>query len=531
MIGRKYGLLPTLFWLIPSIGYATEAPKAPANSAHEAGGHGSGQNATGASSTQPAVAIDPKKVAEAAQRFERALKLFDTGDNAGALAEFKKIYDMVPQPVVLYNIGLVFAVMSRPVDAADALERAIAAGGLAPDQLERAKRTLAEQQARIGRITISCNPEPARIEIDGVEVAQGHLTAPIRVSEGSHIVGAAAEGYATARKEVLVAGNADATVQFELTRTQSKQMGNITVRSRVTAADVIVDGKPVGKTPLSTSITVAPGHHVVELRRSGYAAAKQEIDVGPGGLGDLSIDPKIDGTALPTQGASMALDPTESPVELVVDGERFGQYSVPLRLPVGPHHITVTSPGFLPLDRDVVLDPMQSNVVRVQLEPTVETRRNYKSNAMMHRTWGWVSIIGGAAIAGGSTALAIVESSRRSDGQSELNAINAKNIDGTQPPCDWRGGFLAENADNGAACNAAIGSAANKISDAKTGRTVAYVGIGVGVAAIATGVILLVTGGPPDKYENRAGAKFERKPSFAVIPGPGQVGSALQISF
>ena len=39
--------------------------------------------------------------AEAAKRFDRGLTLFDEGDNAGALAEFKQVYQTMPNPVVL----------------------------------------------------------------------------------------------------------------------------------------------------------------------------------------------------------------------------------------------------------------------------------------------------------------------------------------------------------------------------------------------------------------------------------------------
>ena len=65
----------------------------------------------------------------------------------------------------------------------------------------------------LGRVrSVTPNEGGARIEIDNVEVAKTPLTAPIRVAEGSHIVGAVAEGFAPARKEVVVAGNSDASV-------------------------------------------------------------------------------------------------------------------------------------------------------------------------------------------------------------------------------------------------------------------------------------------------------------------------------
>ena len=530
---RNSGLIAGLLTLMPVVTVAAEAPKETAQSPNRP--RVDTRKSSGGSRVQPSSTVDPKKLEEAAHRFERALQLFDSGDNAGALAEFKRIFDLLPQPAVLYNIGLVYAAMARPVDAVDALERAINGGGLTPDQLERAKRTLADQQARIGRLTVTCKPEIAHIEVDSVEVAQTPLAAPIRISEGSHLVGAVADGYAPARKEVLIAGNAEASVNFELTPTQSKQMANITVKSRSAGADVFVDGKPLGKTPLATSITVAAGHHVVELRRAGYVATRRELDVGPGALGELSVDLAVNAAALQTEGAALVLDPSESPVDLTVDGERIGLYTALLRIPRGPHHLSLSSPGFLPLERDVVLEATQNNVVRVVFEPTPETRRNYKSTAMMHRTWGWVSIVGGAAIAGGGAVLAIAEGSRKSDAQAQLAALNAKNADGhdNMAPCDWRSEWAAEGNDGGNLCSQSIRSASNKVDSAKTGQTIGYVGIGVGAAVAVTGVILLVTGGPPDKYEHSTNQTSAAAPAprLAVVPGPGQVGSGIQITF
>ena len=230
--------------------------------------------------------VDESKRADAARRFDRALRLFDSGDNAGALAEFKRAYDLLPQPVVLYNIGLVYAAMSRPVDAADALEQVVNDVRLSTDQLQRAQRTLQEQQARIGRLAVTTKPEKAHVEVDNVEVAQTPLVAPIRVSEGNHIVGVVAEGYAPMRKEILLAGNTDVALNFELSSVRSAQVANLSVQSRVRDAELFVDDRLVGKTPLPTSVALAAGHHRVDLRRPGYVTAQRELDVGEGAVAE-----------------------------------------------------------------------------------------------------------------------------------------------------------------------------------------------------------------------------------------------------
>jgi len=56
----------------------------------------------------------PAMKTEASSRFDRGLSLFNEGDNTGALAEFKRAYELIPHPRVLFNIGLVYAAMNRP---------------------------------------------------------------------------------------------------------------------------------------------------------------------------------------------------------------------------------------------------------------------------------------------------------------------------------------------------------------------------------------------------------------------------------
>ncbi|HVW30827.1 MAG TPA: PEGA domain-containing protein [Polyangiaceae bacterium] len=478
---------------------------------------------------------DSKKV-EAAQRFDRGLELFDQGDNAGALAEFKRTYEILPNPVVLYNIGLVYAAMGRPVDAVDALDQSVNSGGLSAKQLERAKQTLNDQKARIGRLSVTTTPDGAHIEVDNVEVATTPLAQPVRISEGSHIIGAVAEGYAPARKEVVIAGNSDAAIHLDLVPTQGKQLANLTVRGTA-GAEVRVDNEVLGKTPLETSITLVAGHHVVELRRPGYGSARREVDVGEGATGEIEVQLAVDPSALGTEGATLALDASEPSVDLTVDGEHKGVYRDPLRLPRGPHHLTVIAAGFLPVDRDVDLDPGQTNVVRVQLDPTPEKRAQIMSNARFHQTWGWIGVISGAVIAGGGAALVAVGSSNKSDATNQINSLNDKQANDV-PPCDQASGYAAEMSlpkaqQQSYTCDTAFANAQNKYDSGKTLVTTGYIGIGVGGALLVTGVVLLLTGESTDKYDHPASHTLgkNRPPKFALVPGPGQFGQGFQLAF
>jgi hypothetical protein len=419
--------------------------------------------------TDATTAKDPVK-AEAAGRFERGLKLFNAGDNAGALAEFRRIEEILPNAIVQYNLGLVYAAMGRSVDAVDALGAAIARGGLSEADLEHAEQELREQRARVGRLHVTTKPEGALIEVDNVQVAKTPLSSPIRVSQGTHIIGAVAPGFAPARKEVVVAGDSDQELTLELLPTQNKALANYFVRTNTRGVDVLVDGEPAGKTPLSTTIGLVPGKHVIEAKRPGYVAMRREVEVAEGATGEVRFDLKVDAAALDEEGAMLVLEPSESPVEITIDGERKGPYSAPLRLPRGPHRIGVVAAGFIPLELNVNLDATVTNLVRAELEPTPETREAYESSASFHRLFGIIGIGAGAAIGGTGVALAVVGSSKLDDADREFADIESK-LENSVPPCDRLNGFEAEGGSS-ESCDQARLAAHDKVDSAKTLRAV-----------------------------------------------------------
>ncbi|WP_437571454.1 PEGA domain-containing protein [Sorangium sp. So ce542] len=61
------------------------------------------------------------------------------------------------------------------------------------------------------------------------------------------------------------------------------QVGAVGVTVSMAGAEVLVDGKAVGKAPLEGEVFVEPGEHRVEARLSGYETASQTVRVGKGG--------------------------------------------------------------------------------------------------------------------------------------------------------------------------------------------------------------------------------------------------------
>jgi len=521
-------LSSALYLSTPAIFAADPAPAAPKTA--PAPGAAKAKPKTEPAAPSAPVAAPPSEAelnrAQAAQRFDRGLQLFNEGDNAGALAEFKQTYALMPNPIVLFNIGLVYAAMSRPVDAVDALSAVVDSATLSAEQRERAQKTLADQQLRIGRVSVTTVPTGARIDVDGVEVARTPLSAPLRVAEGSHVIGAVAEGYAHARKEIIVAGNADAAVNFELVLGAAKRPANLTVRSRIADAEILLDDKSIGKTPLASSLAVPAGQHTVELRRPGYRSVKQSVEVGESSTAEVALDLEVDQQALSTEGADLTISVREPNLNLSVDREPLRLYTGTLRLPKGVHHLHLEQAGYLPFDQDITLDTKKPLLLTPYLMPTPEARKAHNDNVRMHRTWGWILTGAGAAVAGGGVTWLIVNSSKKSDALDTYNYWASQPPKGPQEPvCNIAGGGSADQ------CNAEIANAKDTYDSAKSRDIPGYIALGVGAAALGTGVVLLLTGESAHRFDPPAHTAKPKGSSFAFAPGPGQLGLALSSKF
>jgi hypothetical protein len=102
-----------------------------------------------------------------------------------------------------------------------------------------------------------------------------------------------------------------ATLEDSL-RTVRANVGQIEVRGQPLGADVLINGKPVGKLPLSAPAHVGKGYAEVEVRASGYVTAKRTVTIEGGHFQPLFVTldkeaaldapPKPFVTARPTDG-------------------------------------------------------------------------------------------------------------------------------------------------------------------------------------------------------------------------------------
>lgn len=465
---------------------------------------------------------------EARERFDRGLRLFEEGDSAGALAEFKRAYMLIPNEVVLLNIGLTYAALQRPVEAVDALERLLGApGNLQAQHLATARRTLEEQSARIARLDVKTNVA-AHIEVDGIGVGKTPFERPLRVAQGSHVVAALATGYLPLRKEVNLAGGTLEAVAFELEPSE-KLVANVRVTSPLPGVEVLVDGQTVGMTPLSATVTVAPGRRVFEARRAGYRSERRELELGQGASAELAFALRLDETAPPERFGRLVLEASEGDVEVSIDGEHLGVYRESLRLPAGPHRLRVERAGFEVTERLVDVPQGGGVTVRVSLVPTPETRLAYRRHVSGQRTRALVVLGGGASLAAAGAVLALMAPGKLRDARAEQRAAEAEFARNGGGRCD---AATAVPPEVRAECLQRLGEANDRRDLWQGLQTGAWVGVGVGSATTLLGAILLLAADPSDRYDRPSVGATPyalRAPRLGgyVLPG----GGGLTLSF
>ena len=382
--------------------------------------------------------------------------------------------------------------MNRPVDALAALEQVLREpGSLTAEQQALARTRRAEQAQRVGFLQVATNV-PAIIEVDGLEVARTPAPGAIAVAAGARSVVAISPGHLPARKEATVAGGTTVVLSFELAPTDLLA-AHIQVTANLPGADLYVDGARAGQTPLAGTITVAPGSHVVEVRRDGYTPARREITLGSGAAGSLSFELQEDPAATTARG-SLVLAVSEPEAEVSVDGIRRGVYRSPLSLPAGPHRVAVIRAGFVPSERVMEVGAASATTNQVLLTPTPETRAAYVDHARAVRRWGWIATVGGAALGAAGVALAAAQWSPVHDARAARDDVLATFQSGGA--CYPMGA-----GDPAEVCQQRLNAANDDVDAHERWRAVGLVGAGVGVAALAVGATLLLTGNDPERYD------------------------------
>jgi len=144
----------------------------------------------------------------------------------------------------------------------------------------------------------------------------------------------------------------------------------LVVDSRPSGAEVYLDGRLQGRTPLSLSVN--PGRHEVELRLPGYRSYRVTVNPKPGDRVQIFAQ-----LVAEVREGTLVVDSSPSGAEVYVDGRLQGRTPLRMSLEAGRHEVRVVAPGYGEYRAQVEVRPGESVRLTVELVPVRATLELY----------------------------------------------------------------------------------------------------------------------------------------------------------
>jgi hypothetical protein len=162
-------------------------------------------------------ADSPAPISEAGRHFQRGVQLYNEADYHAALIEFRRAYELAPNPTVLYNIGQTYYQLQNYAGALVAFGRYLTEAGPTAPHRREVETTIDTLQTRVGKVAITNSPPGLDVTIDDELIGRTPIDEPIVVSIGRRKVAALRDGRPVENRFVDVA--AGDTVKLTLTAT------------------------------------------------------------------------------------------------------------------------------------------------------------------------------------------------------------------------------------------------------------------------------------------------------------------------
>ena len=175
-----------------------------------------------------------------------------------------------------------------------------------------------------------------------------------------------------------------------LIATVSAFVATVRLNVKPSGAEITVDGKFVGKSPLKGSLKLNQGDRVISVSKPGFLDHQETRQLGGGETVQISVElkPKLTkGTLRVVAGVGDIIS---------IDGRVVRKSHWQGELDAGVHTLTVTAPGKRPYQSDVVVQVGQTTTSRISLE----LKDKPKDDSFWGGPWPWV--VGGAVLAAGA---------------------------------------------------------------------------------------------------------------------------------
>lgn len=222
---------------------------------------------------------------EAKTEYDRATKLFRTGDYANALRSYKKAHELQDDPRLLMNMAICEKQLRHYSKALPLAEAFVERARVSAKDLQDAKDFTRAIRELVGEVTLDCKPSDATITIDEAELA-GVCEHPIVLDGGDHRLRATKQGFTEAvlTLSVPAGGARTITVALEPEPEPAPQpglepapkQGRLSVNAG-TGDSISIDGRALAQH--SWSGVLPAGNHTVVVSAPGKRSQRSDVQV------------------------------------------------------------------------------------------------------------------------------------------------------------------------------------------------------------------------------------------------------------
>lgn len=200
-------------------------------------------------------------------------------------------------------------------------------------------------EASKGVLQVSTDPQAAVVYVDGERYGKTPLQLNGQLEIGSHLLRLDHPQYETFEEEVIIGTNKTTSVE----RTLVRSSGLLKINVDIPNASVMVNGQPVGITPIKDEIKVEAGvPHKVQITHAETEKYSQEVNVNKG-------DSRVLDVTLPKKPSYLSLDTMPTGAMVKIDGKDQSTPLQKLQLKPRSYKIEITRDGFLPVTQELTL--------------------------------------------------------------------------------------------------------------------------------------------------------------------------------
>jgi hypothetical protein len=319
--------------------------------------------------------------AEARDHLAKGKRAAATGQWIVAAQEYELANQLDPSPAAAEGVAKARDALHDDIKAYAAFSAMLRdyPVGLSPNLRRYAQTRIQALARQTGTLTVKVVEIGAHVTLDGIDMGETPLPAPLRVAPGAHRLRVTKPGFLEASLETLAVAGVD--VPVPVTLPPEPRTGHVSVQERSgRPISVLVDGVVRGPAPWQGE--VEPGAHAVSGRGDGLVAAAQPLFVGRGAVTDVEL------VALPIV-THVTLSIAERKGSVFVDGHVVGEGSYDGNLPVGPHTLRMARDGYEEFEKDVVLVEGKPYTEAVSLAPITVVQGD-SGASFMHGGYGGV---------------------------------------------------------------------------------------------------------------------------------------------